>query len=187
MDKQEIQALSERIRAVLPAKAEVEIVPTQNRSLKPRFFLPTGAEGEIVSAQQDDVVYLVIVKLSPETVLSLYQVDDDDKWLGVLSPFFERCPDLRALYFWESQKVHQLHYKKVVPVLGEAERFRSIYCCDSKFALYTQKSLPFFGGERCPREVDFLGMRDGEHYRYVGRWKSIDVLIGFLMEDRGSW
>ena len=159
MDLNEILELIERVEEICPPKCKVEIVPTD---------------------QKDDICLVIIhlpaISIIPETCTS-----DTEKLISAnLKKFFEKRPALKRLYLWEKQELHNLHYEKILPTLKNSEHFRVIYCCGNQFVFYARTSGCF---TVYVNMTDYLGLKieDMEDYLYIGTYKNIDVLIGYLM------
>lgn len=157
MERDEIFALAEQIKKVCPEDCKVEIVPTK----------------------QSGNVYLVVLQIpSTETVLTPRSTNKMDWNADKFQAVFKKDPILKTAYNWEVQQVHDFHYEKILPLLGDAEHFRVMYCCGGKFVFYVHT----FG---CMKErahvFNYIGMNDREHFKYIGTCRNIDLLIGFLM------
>ena len=157
MDREEIFALEERVIQACPPECSVEIVPTK---------------------QKNDV-HLIVIQLHAEDVASetgfsssIHQHSAD------FQKILERNPTLKTVYFWEEQKIHKFHYEHILPLLNDAEHFRVLYCCGSRFVLYVHNPLSF---EHYFNVIDFIGMNDDKHYKYIGSCRNNDILIGYLM------
>ena len=160
MKKDEILAMVKRVSAVCPPRCQVEIVPTM----------------------QSDEVYLVIVLLPPmnitPTAQTLESFCSESKMLKL---FFKENAFLRSVYFWEKQIVHSLHYEQILPLLGNAAKFRVVYCCDKKFVFYARGFECF---DNSVSRFDYIGIKSGEidGLMYVGRCEHSDLLIAHLIE-----
>lgn len=164
MDLNEILALIERVEEVCPPEYQVEIVPTD---------------------QKDDICLVIIhlpaISIPPEACTS-----DTEKLISAnLKKFFEKHPSLKRLYLLEKQELHSLHYEKILPALKNSEHFRVIYCCGNQFVFYARTSGCFMVYVNM---TDYLGLKieDMEDYLYIGTYKNIDVLIGYLMSTSES-
>jgi len=157
MDRDEIFALIKRVTQACPPECNVEIVPTKQKS----------------------EVYLVIIQLpSADIALEAEFSSSINQRSADFQKILERNPSLKAAYLWEEQKIHKFHYENILPLLNDAEHFRVVYCCGSKFVLYERSILSL---EHYFNVIDFIGMNDGKHYKYIGNCRNNDILIGYLM------
>lgn len=158
MERSEIFALIERVERACPPGSQVEIVPTEH-------------DGEI---------WLVIIQFpAAHIVLNAGFSSDIDRYTVGFRKSLERKPALKTAYLWEEQKIHNFHYEKILPILKDDEHFRTVYCCEDKFALYARHSGCFYG---CPdKNIDFVGTKDNQYYKYVGICCDTDWLIAYLM------
>ena len=158
MKENEITTLVKRIQAVCPSEAKVEIVPTRQRGID-----------------------LVIVLFPPTaTAPNSWKAAKTDRFAEKLKLIFEQKRDLKTAYLWESKKIHDLHYGKILPALSDSDKFRVVYCSDNKFVLYAH-NLGVFDHEDCPLGTDFIGISSDSYYYYVGSCRNTDFLIDFLM------
>ena len=159
MKKKKIFALIKRIKKVLPSECQVEIVPTN----------------------QTGEIYLVIVQFPKANITSAEWTDDETYWESdKLKAFIERNPALKAAYLWEKQKIRNLHYETILPLLDDAEHFRAVYCAGSKFVFYAHTFGCF---DSHGNIFDFIGVKSKstEEFKYVGTCRHSDLIIDYLM------
>lgn len=161
MEKSEIFALIERVQEACSRECDVEIVPIL----------------------RDVEICLVIIQFPAKHIEAYAGFSPDiDRYTIGFRKILERNTGLRMAYLWEKQKIHKFHYEKILPILKDVEHFRTVYCCDSKFVLYTQH-FGFFDG--CSdKYLDFVGTKDDQSYKYVGSCWDTGWLIGYLMNTR---
>ena len=154
MEKEEMQALIERIKEVCPPESKVEIVPIQ----------------------QAKNICLVIVQIPP--------IADDAAILGNLGHCSEKLysilcknKDLKKAYLWATHCIDNLHYDSVLPLLENEAVFRVVYFCGIKFALYTHSVGCFGSGSHI---FNYVGMNGRTNYKYVGISRRSEWLIDFL-------
>lgn len=158
MQKNEILALIERVKEVCPPECKIEIVPMS----------------------RPDDVNLVVVRFSEGDIAAAGQTAGEINWQNErLKSFFERNPILKSVYVWENQRIHNLHYEKIIPLLNDTEHFRVVYFCGDKFVFYAY----MFGCFECDIDViNYVGIRlnDQEEYMYIGI-RDCDLMIEYLM------
>ena len=157
MEREEIFALTERIKQVCPPECRVEIAPTK----------------------QQNKIYLIMIQFpSTEIALPVKPVTQIDYRVDKFQASFKRDPNLQKAYQWEMQSIHNFHYEIILPLLEDNEHFRVVYCSGGKFVLYTH----VFGCmSECANLFSYIGMNDREHFKYIGNCRNTDILIGFLM------
>lgn len=159
MKKEKLFALIKRIERVLPPECQVEIVPTKQKS----------------------EIYLVIVQFPKANITATEWTADETYWESdKLKSFIEHNPALKTAYLWEKQKIRNLHYETILPLLNDAEHFRAVYCHDRQFVFYAHTFGCFDG---CANRFDYVGIksRENEDFKYVGTCRHSDFLIEHLM------
>ncbi|MBQ7633299.1 MAG: hypothetical protein IJS88_04215 [Alphaproteobacteria bacterium] len=152
MEREQIIALLKRVQNVCPPECKVEIVPTKQKE-----------------------IYLIIVQF-PSAEINGNVCVKNEKLRAVMA----KNPALKSAYLWEKQKIHNLHYEIMLPTLNDDIRFRTIYCCGSKFVFYAH-TFGFFEGHA--NIFDYVGIRENDEdmYTYVGSCRNTDLLIGYMV------
>ena len=162
MEQEKIIALTEQIRQICPPECRVEAMPTQ---------------------QQGKVCLIVIYFPSLEIELPVQSAAKIDWGADRFRACLKRDPILKQAYDWERKKIYNFHHEKILPILDE-QHFRAVYCSGGRFILYVHT----FG---CMKMFDhvfnYVGMNDGDKYKYVGHRRNLDMLIGFLTRTEHSF
>ncbi|MBQ9034375.1 MAG: hypothetical protein IJ099_00235 [Alphaproteobacteria bacterium] len=159
MTRDEIIMLVERVQNVCPLKCQAEIVPTY---------------------QKQETWVVVIQFPTSYFVIDKNQSAKIEQCSEELGKILKKYPELKEAHLWEEQKIHDFHYETILPLLGDAEHFRGLYWCDSKFVLYTHHPCVFNGYS--PKNFHFIGTYDNQHYKYIGSHPDVDSLIAYLMD-----